>query len=277
MSKRHSHFIERSIMGILSFLKESVFADEFSGRRGFLQARDPRLKTVGFFLLLFLVLLTKSLPVLATMYVVCLVLASVSSVRLGFFLKRTWFFIPFFALCIAVPALFETFTPGEPLFVVRIFSLSAVVTRQGMASAAFFFLRVLTSVSLAALLALTTKHATLLKVLRLFGVPQVFVMTMGMCTRYIYLLLELIEHTYVAIRSRVGHVVATGPGQRVVAWNMANFWHRSFELQTQVYQAMCSRGYRGEPQIFEVFRATSKDWLWLVGVAALFLVMLWKT
>lgn len=264
-------------MSTLSFLKDSVFADEYAGLRGFLQARDARLKTATVFLLLLLVLLTKSLVFLAGMYLVCLVLAMASSIRLGFFLKRTWFFIPFFALCIAVPALFETFTPGEPFFVLRVFGLSAVVTRQGVASAAFFFLRVLTSVSLAVLLALTTRHATLLKVLRLFGVPQIFVMTMGMCYRYIYLFIEIIQNTYIAIKSRVGYITSSRRGRRVVTWNMAGLWQRSYQLQGEVYQAMLSRGYRGEPQVLKEFAATGKDWLWLTGVAIFFLAVLWKT
>jgi len=39
---RGNNFIERSLAGALSFLKESVFADEYAVKNGFLQSLDPR-------------------------------------------------------------------------------------------------------------------------------------------------------------------------------------------------------------------------------------------
>ena len=167
---RSRSFIERSLEGALSFLKESVFSDEYAAKGGFLQARDPRIKTGIILLLVLAVLFSKSLFFIGGVYLVCLLLAMTSSIPLLFFLKRTWFFIPLFSFCIALPALFNFFTPGEPLLNLRVFYLSLSITRQGVASAGIFFSRVLTSVSLCVLLALTTRHYCLLRVLRVFKV-----------------------------------------------------------------------------------------------------------
>lgn len=261
-------------MGALSFLKSSVFADEYAAKQGFLQARDPRIKTLGILLLLSLVLFTKNIYFLTGVYLFCLALVYASSVRLGFFLIRTWFFIPFFSLFIALPALFNVFTPGEPLLGFSFFGLSLSITRQGVVSAGFFFLRVLTSVSLVVLLALTTKHHALLKVLRMFKIPQVFVMTLGMCYRYIYLFIEIIQNTYTAIKSRVGQVSSAPGGQLLVASNIAGLWQRSYQLHQEVYQAMLSRGYNGEPQVLEEFHANAKDWLCL-GTLIIFAMVIY--
>lgn len=258
-----SNFIEKSIVGAISFLKESIFSEEVASCNGFLQSIDPRIKFSSILLLLLAVLFAKSLYSLAAIYAFCLVLTVCSSIRLGFFLKRTWFFIPLFSLFIAVPALLDLVTPGETVFQLRILVFSLNVTRQGILSASFFFMRVLTSVSLCVLLVLTTRNSVLLKVLRIFKVPQVFAMTLGMCYRYIYLFMVIIQDTYLAIKSRVGVVSSVRKGQGIVAWNIASLWQRSYQMNEDVYKAMLSRGYRGEPLILNDFKTKSTDWLWL--------------
>jgi cobalt/nickel transport system permease protein len=40
-------------------------------------------------------------------------------------------------------------------------------------------------------------------------------------------------------------------GQRIVAWKIANLWERSQQLNEEVYNAMLSRGYSGEPKVLE--------------------------
>ena len=259
-------------MGALSFLKESVFAEEYAVKKGFLQVRDPRFKTVTILLLLVLVMLAKTISFLAAMYLFCLALACFSAINLGFFLKRTWVFMPLFSLFIAIPALFSFFSPGDTLYSFAVFGLKFIITRQGLLGATLFVLRVATSVSLVILLTLTTRSAEILKVLSIFKIPRIFVMTLGMCYRYIYLFVEIIENTYLAIKSRVGSKMHYKKGQKIVAWNMAYLWQRSYQLSNQVYDAMLSRGYRGEPRVLDEFKATSGDWLLLGGVILFFIL-----
>ena len=35
-------------------------------------------------------------------------------------------------------------------------------------------------------------------------------------------------------------------------------------MSEEVYMAMLSRGYTGEPRLLSEFQATPKDWVWLV-------------
>ncbi|MBU1261798.1 cobalt ECF transporter T component CbiQ [bacterium] len=266
---RGNNFIERSIADILSFLKESIFADEYATKKGFLQSLDPRIKAITFLLFILSILLTKSIALLLCLYAASLMLALFSKVHLGFFLKRTWIFIPLFSLFIAVPAIF--ITPGEALFSVK----GLVVTRQGLFGAALFVSRVIASVSYAVLLSLTTKHFVLLRVLRIFGIPQVFIMTIGMSYRYIYLFLEVVENTYLAIKSRVGTHLHYKKGQHIVAWNISSLWQRSYYLNEAVYNAMLSRGYTGEPVILDDFKTKKRDWVWLFLTAFFFVAILY--
>jgi cobalt/nickel transport system permease protein len=272
---KKKNFIERSIRGALSFLKESIFADEYASRTGLLQSLDPRIKVLTFFLFLIQILLTKNIYIILCLYVLCLVLALFSKINLGFFLKRTWIFIPLFSLLIAIPALFNVVTPGEPLVTFKIVGFKLMITRQGFHGALLFIMRVLTSVSFAVLLSVTTKHFDLLKVLRIFRIPQVFVMTLGMCYRYIYLFVETIENVYLAIKSRVGTKIHYKRGQHIVAWNISYLWNRSYQLNEAVYKAMLSRGYLGEPVVIADYKITVKDVFWLFFVALICAAMIY--
>ena len=91
-------------------------------------------------------------------------------------------------------------------------------------------------------------------------------MVLGICYRYIYLFVELVENTYRAIRSRTGGRMHHQQGQRLVAWNIGQLWSRSYALNEQVYGAMVSRGFRGDPVSLERFKARGRDWWWLAGV-----------
>ena len=266
---KNNNFIERSIAGALSFLKESVFAEEYAMRSGLLQSLDPRVKAGTVFFFIAGMLLCKNIYILFFCYALCLALAVFSRINLGFFLKRTWIFMPLFSLFIALPAVFGVFSPGDEIFSFKLFSFTLAITRQGLWGAALFVTRVIVSVSFAVLLSLTTRHFQLLRVLRIFGIPQIFVMTLGMCYRYVYLFVEMLENTYRAIKSRVGSSMDYRKGQSIVAGNISFLWERSLRLNEQVYQAMLSRGYRGEALIIDDFKIRRKDWLWLAGSAAL--------
>ncbi|MFH1564138.1 MAG: cobalt ECF transporter T component CbiQ [Nitrospirota bacterium] len=272
---KNNNFIEHSITGTVSFFKESIFVDEYAAKNGFLQSLDPRIKVITFFMFILAILITKSIIVSFCLYVVCLILACFSKVNMGFFLKRTWVFIPIFSLFIAIPAIFNVFTPGNTLFTVPVLGVELIVTRQGLFGAILFLMRVIASVSFAVLLSVTTKHFVLLKVLRIFRVPQIFVMTIGMCYRYIYLFLEIIENTYLAIKSRVGTRLHYKKGQHIVAWNISSLWHRSYYLNEAVYNAMLSRGYTGEPVPLDDFKTKSRDWVWLFLTALFFVGILY--
>jgi len=243
---KNNNFIERSIMGFLSFLKESAFSDEIALRKGLLQSVNPGIKIALFLFFIILILFTKNIIILSGIYVTALLLAGFSKINLDFFLKRTWIFIPLFSFFIAIPALFSFVTPGEALVTFKIVGFKLTVTHQGLSGAVLFVMRVITSVSFAVLLSISTRHFELLRALRVFKIPQVFVMTLGMCYRYIFLFVEIVEHTYLAIKSRAGVKMHYRKGQHIVSWNIAHLWVRSYQLNQDVYKAMLSRGYRGE-------------------------------
>jgi cobalt/nickel transport system permease protein len=275
VSRRTNGAIERTLFGIVGLLKQTVESDTIAAKTGYLQGRDPRLKFLSVCLMLAAILFSRNSLEIGALYALTLAIALASSIRLLFFLKRTLFFIPIFSLFIVVPAIFSAVTPGRTLVAMHFFSLDFSISRQGVDTALIFFFRVLASVSLAILLMLTTRHNVLLKVLRIFRVPALFVMTMGMCYRYIFLFLDIIQNNFIAVKSRVGYVASAKTGRRIATTNMAGLWLRSYRMQTQVYSAMLSRGYGGEPQVFEEFHARPGDYFMLVIGLLMLVGTLW--
>jgi len=268
--KKNGNFIERSLAGALSFFRDSVFADEYASLNGFMQGWDPRLKVLSILLLILSVQFLKDIRNISILYGVCLMFVVFSKINLWFFLKRTWLFIPLFSLFIAIPAVFKIVTPGEVFYTVRILGIELAMTKQGAAGAFLFVLRVVTSVSLVVLLMLTTRHSELLRALRVLGIPQMFVMVFSICYRYIYLFIEIMWNMHLAVKSRIGTWMKQREGRRFVALSIANLWHKSYQMNTQVYDAMLSRGYRGEPEILYNFKSKTGDWVWFGIVIIVF-------
>ena len=273
--RRTAGFIERTILSTVSILKEAVSNDAVASRPGMFQACDPRIKCISVALLLSAVLISKSVLVIGGYYCACVALAAFSSLRPRFFLMRTLLFVPLFSFFIVIPALFNFVTPGDAVVSGKLFGVSVSITRQGLDSAAIFFMRVLASVSFAVLLVLTTRQHVLLKALRTFKVPQLFVMTMEMCYRYIFLLLDIVQKTFLAIKSRVGFVSSARDGQKIVGANMAGLWLKSYRMQSQVYEAMLSRGYAGEPRVLVEFHARPADFVMLATALLALMGTVW--
>ncbi|MFH1199021.1 MAG: cobalt ECF transporter T component CbiQ [Candidatus Omnitrophota bacterium] len=206
-----------------------------------MQKISPRFKLVFTLAILLVIAFSRSILLIACFYLISLLLACLSRINLFYFIKRVWFFIPFFALIIAVPALFEIFSPGE----VIVFG----ITQQGVSSGGLFTLRVLTSVSWSVLLVLTTNHTQLLRSLRLIGVPAIFVTTLMMCYRYIYVFIKIVEDMYLGIKSRTITSLRNKKARKVVAWHMGSLWEKSRMMSEEIYLAMLARGFNGEPKV----------------------------
>ncbi len=219
-------FIERSIKSAIGFFKEAIFSDDITRSNGLLQGIDARVKLVSLVLLLIAALFVRTLPVLAAFYAVSVILALLSGIRLTTFLKRTWFFIPFFALLIAIPAFFT----------------------QGPLAAVLFIVRVATCVSFAVLITITTRHVELLRALGALGIPAIFISVLDMTYRYIFLFIKIFEEMHLSLKARLVRRMGGAHARRWVASRIGHLFRRSVRMSEEVYLAMVARGYSVEPK-----------------------------
>jgi cobalt ECF transporter T component CbiQ len=264
---QHSNVMEHTLRGITETLERALFAEEISGKPGLFQSLDPRVKVLAVLALLIAVSFSRSLLVIAAIYILTLGLALFSSISADFFIKRVWLALPFFTGMIILPALF--ITPGPAL--VRL-----VITSTGAISSLFLLLRVSSSVSLTLLLILTTPWNTVLSALTVLRIPDVFILILGMTYRYIYLLLHTANDMFLSRKSRVVGRMDAAEDRRMLAAISGALLSKSLNMSSEVYLAMQSRGFRGAIVTLKPFKMQNRDWFWLItllllAVAAIFL------
>lgn len=282
---RGRSFLEKTIRASAAFLDETVLTDIHARRAGVLQGVEPRCKLLALLLLIVSVSILRSPWLIWGVYLLAIPLAAASRIDLRFFTRRVWLFVPLFTLAIALPALFNVITPGEPLLVVARFGTGMrfgpwrlpaelAVTREGVACALLLVGRVAASVSLALLLTLTTPWPRLLAALNGVRIPALFTMTMAMAYRYLFLLVAAVADMHLARRSRTVRYLPTGAEQRWVAGRAGHLFRKSFQMSVEVYGAMLSRGFSGEAKAAGRMSPAGRDCLWPAGAAIICALLL---
>lgn len=272
VSQSRKSFVQKTLDGIFAFFQESFTAEGFSQRNGLLQSLDPRVKLISILAIVFALSLTRDIRILVAVYILELLLSYASQIEVWFFIKRVWLFIPLFTGIIAVPMVFNVFMPGDPVYQVAYLGPGAhlgpvslpesiYVTAQGLLAAAVFVMRVAASVSAVVLLFLTTRQQLLFKSLRAVGVPKLYVLTLEMAYRYIFLLMDMIRETYVAKRARTIKSRSTFEEQKWVGGRIGYILMRSLNTSERVHMAMLSRGFNGDVKILQDFHVGTKDYI----------------
>lgn len=281
---RRRNYVGKTLGGIFGFLEEALVSESYARRDGLLQSLDPRAKLVSIIAFIVAVTMVADWRLLAVAYALTIVFASASRIGIAFFVQRVWLFIPVFAGIIALPMVLNIVSPGESLLVLATFGPGArlgpfalpetlAVTVPGTLGAITFTLRVATCVSAAVLLFLTTPRDRLFKSLRSLGTPRVYVLTLDMCYRYIFLLTDLVRAFYTAKKSRAIRSLPLLEEQKWVGSRIGFTLVRSLDLAEKVHGAMVSRGFRGDVKTLDDFAMRPRDYAALALVAGLFLLV----
>ena len=250
------NFLERTIAGLHDAIERAMLADRVAGGGGLLQPIDPRVKLTGLLVLILAAALSTRLWVVGAIFCLALALALLSALSISTVMVPVWLSALSFTGIMALPAIFVT--PGNPVIYLDFPGWS--ITAQGLTTAAFLILRAETSVTLAMLLVFTTPWTHILKALRTFRVPVVFVVSLGMTFRYILLLLETAREMFESRKSRtVGKWSGAAHRHQTIS-TVAVLLGKCFQLSNEVYLAMQARGFRGEVYILDEFRMSGRDW-----------------
>jgi cobalt/nickel transport system permease protein len=264
-------FIEHTIDGLHAAMDRALYADRSASGRGALQQLDPRVKVAGLAALILASAMAARLWVVAAVLSTAIILAAFSYISIWMIATRVWFATATFSAAFAVPALF--LTPGNVVYTLP--GLLWTITSQGLTTAGFLLLRSETAATLALVLVFTTPWMHILKALRLFRVPVVFVVILGMTCRYILLLLENAHEMFESRKSRTVGPTTRGEQRRIAIASTGALLSRTFQLSNEVYLAMQSRGFRGEVYILDDFRMRTWDWLAAIGFTGLTAGLVW--
>ena len=257
-------FVEKTLTGGADVVRQALFSEDISSRRGLLQSIEPRVKLLTMLALLIAAAFVRHVPVLLALYGATLVLAVWSSLRLSFFVRRVWLFVPLFTGLVVAPAALNLVTPGPIVVPLGTwFGHPVGLTRPGLEAAAVIVSRVALSISLVVLLTLTTPWNRLLAALRAVFVPRVFVQVLGMTYRYLFHLVTGVGEMYTARTARtVRRERGVVPGRAFVAATAGALFGKAHALSEEVHLAMVARGYTGSTRVLRPLRPRVVDAAW---------------
>jgi cobalt/nickel transport system permease protein len=227
----------------------------------FLHRLDPRAKLMMTLSIIVCALLTPAGRWETFAALGCLILLGIALSGLGprLVFGRSLLALPF--TLAALPVLFRY--SGDSLLEVPLFGWD--VTSAGLEHLASILLRSWLSVLAATILTATTESDRLLRGLRSFGLPRLFVATISFMWRYIFVITEEAGRLLTAREARS----ARPPGQfggslawraRVAGNLVGSLFLRSLNRSERVYDAMLARGYNGELLSLERFTLTQRDY-----------------
>ena len=237
---------------------------------------DPRIKvlvTIAF------ILSNALLPdgawvAFALAWVFILIANRASGLGLIFTFKRSFIAFPF-ALA-AITVLFSI--PGEPVAGFQWMVWHFTITDAGLLRFVSIVVRSWLSVQMAILLVAATEFPKIVHALRHLRIPAVITIIISFLYRYLFVLADEVMRLLRAREARSA-TVAGGRGGGSVAWrariagNMAGqLFLRSYERSDRVYNAMLSRGYKGELMTIHAHHFQTSDWWY--GLIALISILL---
>lgn len=263
--------IQSTTIGFARALSRALISEEISRQRGLLQALDPRVRVVGVCALVLAVTLSRRLTVVLALFLVAVMIAVLSKVRIGTLAKRVWLIVLGFTGVIALPALF--LTPGNPI--VTLAGGSLRVTAQGLTTAALLIGRVETAVTFTTLLILCTPWTHVLKTLHSFHLPDELTAMLAMTHRYVFLLVETAGQMFESRQSRTVGRLSRTEQRRMAARTAGVLMSKSIDLSNDVYLAMQSRGFRGKICILSSFEMKPLDYAGLFAFLGASIVAVW--
>ncbi len=246
-------FIDRALNRIGSVITVTFVQWELASKKGLLQSVDARVKVVCMLFLAVAATLKNDLAALFALGCFLVLLAALSRIALGFFLRRVCVLAVLFGVLVGLPAAFNLVTPGRvvlPIVAfdgpVRIgpFALPAAIgiTAEGLTIVARLFLRVADCLCASFLLLYTTPLSQIIRSLKVFRVPDAVVLVLFLAYKYIFLFSKMLEDMYLAARSRLAGSFSMKEARDWSAGRGAVLFRKTQERCEDVFQAMTARG-----------------------------------
>jgi cobalt ECF transporter T component CbiQ len=276
-SRRRASLVNKGLEHVAAILRTGFIQWETAARPGFLQGLDARIKVL--FLLLFIVLvsLKKTVPSEGAIGLFLLGLALVSRIDLWGFYRRVFVLTFFFGLLLSLPSACNILTPGEIVVpLVRLETIRTLggatlpaeigLTAEGLRKVALLSLRVMNSLTVSFLVLATTPFMEFMKALKILRVPDVFLLTIALTYKYIFIFASIVYDMHLARKSRLTGVEKGGETRRWTAGRIAFMYHKSRQRCEEVFKAMTARGLADALKLRGLPPLSRRDWLAAAGV-----------
>jgi cobalt ECF transporter T component CbiQ len=227
----------KTILGIDEFLEHSLFEEKNIYRNGLMQKVSPEEKLALTLLIIATTLVEEKVLSISLFFVLSLILSFLSRVNFLEFLKRTFIFIPLYALVISFPRLFL----GNPKdIVIRFFNLELGTSSASINQFLAFNFRVIVATSLVVLITMTTTIGEISNTLKKIKLPREISISLLLTYRLLFVYLTKIRDLILSVESRTveGRVGLKETGRLV-----SNLLLRGFEESELVFLALKSRNF----------------------------------
>jgi cobalt/nickel transport system permease protein len=239
--------------------------DRYHHKHSFIHHLDPRIKVV---ITIAFIISNALLPdgawvAFALAWLFVLVANAFSQLGISFTFRRSFIAFPF-ALA-AITVLFSI--PGKPVTSFQFLMWDFTITDAGLLRFVSIVIRSWLSVQMAILLVAVTEFPKIIHALTHLRVPAIITMIISFLYRYLFVLTDEVMRMLRARQARS----AASAGQRAggsVGWRARIAGHmagqlflRSYERSDRIYNAMLSRGYKGELMTIHPHHFHARDWL----------------
>ena len=200
---------------------------------------------------------------------------ALSGLGIGFTFRRSFIALPF-ALA-AITVLFSI--PGEPVASFRFMMWDITVTDAGLLRFVSIVIRSWLSVQMAILLVAATEFPKIVHALNHLRIPTILTVIISFLYRYLFVLADEVLRLLRARQARSAAAAGKNPGGNVlwrarIAGHMAGqLFLRSYERSDRIYNAMLSRGYKGELMTIHPHHFHTSD-LWIGALSFLGLIIM---
>ena len=201
----------------------------------------------------------------------------ISKLGIGFTFKRSFIALPF-ALA-AITVLFSI--PGKPVSSFHFLMWDLTITEAGLLRFVSIVVRSWLSVQMAILLVAVTQFPKIIHALTHLHVPAILTVIISVLYRYLFVLTDEVLRMMRARQARSAAAAGIRSGGSVawrakIAGNMAGqLFLRSYERSDRIYNAMLSRGYKGELMTIHPHHYHRSDlMIGAVSILALFLIQI---
>jgi cobalt/nickel transport system permease protein len=215
-----------------------------------LHSLDPRVKVIVTIAFILSNALLPDGAWIAFLLAWCFILFATATSRLGigFTFKRSFIALPF-ALA-AITVLFSI--PGKPVTSFQFLMWNLTITDAGLLRFISIVVRSWLSVQMAILLVAVTEFPKIIHALTHLRVPTIITVIISFLYRYLFVLTDEVMRMMRARQARSAAAAGVRSGGSVawraqIAGHMAGqLFLRSYERSDRIYNAMLSRGYKGE-------------------------------
>lgn len=247
--KDNDNFMDKTINTMLKIL--SKIKREYNYSERFMFKLNPLLKVIFSMLLIICISISRGyLYTISVMTFALILLSSLDTENMIKILKMA-VVIPAFTLIMLIPSIILGNISNSMLIVIKIFATLLIVN----------------------ILSSTTKWSQITKTLKLFYIPDIFLLIFDITIKYIYILGQLSLDMFYALKLR--SVGKNHSKYMSISKIAGNLFVKSKDMGEEMYSAMECRGFTGEYKSVNIFKFSFYDFFYSVaGVSLLLLYFL---